>query len=130
MKRIFWLVLLAAGAAVYLTATSEQSAPADSTVAVSDSTAVATDSTAAPKLAFSWRSVPMNNTRTGCRAAAVDDVSESLGTMSGSVYVAPNGRKFRSGCTPVVAKILLEAQPRMARLKEVIATSTREMVRE
>ena len=72
----------------------------------------------------------MNNSRTGCRAAAVDDVPESLGTMSGSVYVAPNGRKFRSGCTPVVAKILLDAQPRMARLKEVIATSTREMVRE
>ena len=130
MKKVFWLVLLAAGAAVYLTATSEQSAPADSTVAVSDSTAVATDSTAAPKLVFSWRSVPMNNTRTGCRAAAVDDVPESLGTMNGSVYVAPNGRKFRSGCTPVVAKILLDAQPRMAHLKEVIATSTHEMVRE
>ena len=79
---------------------------------------------------ISWRVVPMNNSRTGCRAAAADNVSEALGTMRGKVYVAPNGRKFRCGSTPVVAKILLDAQPRMARLKEVIATSTREMVRD
>ena len=72
----------------------------------------------------------MNNSRTGCRAAAADNVSEALGTMRGKVYVAPNGRKFRRGSTPVVAGILLAAQPRMARLKEVIATSTREMVRD
>lgn len=72
----------------------------------------------------------MNNSRTGCRAAAADNVSEALGTMRGKVYVAPNGRKFRRGSTPVVAKILLDAQPRMAHLKEVIATSTHEMVRD
>lgn len=72
----------------------------------------------------------MNNTRTGCRAAAADNVPEALGTMHGKVYVAPNGRKFRRGSTPVVAGILLAAQSRMARLKEVIATSTREMVRD
>ncbi len=72
---------------------------------------------------FTWRTVPMNNSRTGCRAAAADNVSEALGTMRGKVYVAPNGRKFRRGSTPVVAKILLAAQPRMAHLKEVIATS-------
>ena len=79
---------------------------------------------------FTWRTVPMNNSRTGCRAAAADNVSEALGTMRGKVYLAPNGRKFRRGSTPVVAKILLDAQPRMAHLKEVIATSTREMVRD
>lgn len=79
---------------------------------------------------FTWRTVPMNNSRTGCRAAAADNVSEALGAMRGKVYVAPNGRKFRRGSTPVVAKILLDAQPCMARLKEVIATSTREMVRD
>ena len=72
----------------------------------------------------------MNNSRTGCRAAAADNVSEALGTMRGKVYVAPNGRKFRRGSTPVVAGILLAAQPRMVHLKEVIATSTREMVRD
>ena len=72
----------------------------------------------------------MNNSRTGCRAAAADNVSEALGTMHGKVYVAPNGRKFRRGSTPVVAGILLAAQPRMAHLKEVIATSTCEMVRD
>lgn len=110
MKKLICLALSVAGAVILLTA---QDNP-----------------TKASKLDFSWRSVSMNNTRTGCRAAAVDDVPESLGTMSGSVYVAPNGRKFRSGCTPVVAKILLDAQPRMARLKEVIATSTHEMVRD
>jgi 2',3'-cyclic-nucleotide 2'-phosphodiesterase (5'-nucleotidase family) len=72
----------------------------------------------------------MDISRTGCRAAASDDVAESLGTMRGKAYTAPNGRTFRRGCTPVVAKILLAAQPRMAHLKAVVATSTREMVRD
>ena len=123
MRKLSWLLLLVAGVVVYLTVTSEEGIPAS---------LAGSDSTAAGASAYSvrWRTAPMDNSRTGCRAASSDDVAESLGTMRGKVYVAPNGRKFRRGSTPVVAKILLAAQPRMAHLKEVIATSAREMVRD
>ena len=45
------------------------------------------------------------------------------------VYTAPNGRSFESGSTPAVAQALINVQPDMARLKEVIAYAPEDLVR-
>ena len=79
---------------------------------------------------FSWERKVMNGSRTGVEACTADNVSEKLGTWSDGVYTAPNGKVFKDGCTPEVAKVLLEAQPVMADLKTVVGHSTRPMVRE
>lgn len=79
---------------------------------------------------FSWKKTPMDGSRTGVEACTADDVAEKLGTYSDGVYTAPNGKVFSSGCTPEVARLLLEAQPAMADLKTVVGHSTRAMIRE
>ena len=79
---------------------------------------------------FSWKKTPMDGSRTGVEACTADDVAEKLGTYSNGVYTAPNGKVFSSGCTPEVARLLLEAQPAMADLKTVVGHSTRAMIRE
>ena len=79
---------------------------------------------------FSWKRTLMDGSRTGVEACTADNVSEKLGTYSDGVYTAPNGKVFSDGCTPEVARILLEAQPAMADLKTVVGHSTRAMVRE
>ena len=53
-----------------------------------------------------------------------------MGTVEGNVYYAPNGRKFRKGRVRDVAKVMLDAQPAMAQVKQVIGYSTDNMVRE
>ena len=79
---------------------------------------------------FSWERSIMDGSRTGVEACTADNVSEKLGTWSDGVYTAPNGKVFKDGCTPEVARVLLEAQPVMADLKTVVGYSTRAMVRE
>ncbi len=71
----------------------------------------------------------MNGSRTGVQACTADDVAEKLGVYQDDVYSAPNGRVFRDGAIVDVAEVLLEAQPRMADLKQVIGYSTNEMVK-
>ena len=79
---------------------------------------------------MSWERKLMSGTRTGVRACTADDVAENLGVVVGDVYTAPNGRTFSEGSAAYgVAKLLIEAQPEMADLKQVIGFSTREMVR-
>lgn len=79
---------------------------------------------------FSWERAVMDGSRTGVVASTADNVAEALGRMDGeSSYCAPNGRVFRGGVTPKVASLLLAAQEQMAPVKQVIAHSTREMIR-
>lgn len=73
-----------------------------------------------------WEKHVMDSHRTGVTAVAGDDPAPYLGTVD-SVYHAPNGRTFECGVTPVVARRLLYAQPRMAYLKEVLAYAPEEM---
>lgn len=82
----------------------------------------------AQNIEVSWKTVPMDGSRTGVTASNADDVTESMGYFKGRYYIAPNGRKFR-GSTKKAAKILIGAQPEMAEVKSVIAYSTRPMVR-
>ncbi len=76
----------------------------------------------------SWQKYRMDGHRTGVTAATAKNVSEALGTVTDSVYLAPNGQAFPKGsATYAAASDLIAVQPQMAHLKEVIATSTREM---
>jgi len=77
-------------------------------------------------VSIDWKTVPMNGSRTGVKAANAQNTDEAMGTIRGCSYVAPNGRKFH-GSTKKAAKIMLAAQPQMAQVKEVIAYSSREM---
>lgn len=70
-----------------------------------------------------WERYEMDGHRTGVTVPAADNASEAIGVVSGKTYRAPNGKTFRGGSTAEVAKLLLEVQPEMAELKEVVATS-------
>lgn len=77
---------------------------------------------------YTWKPVPMDGSRTGCTSPSRDDVSAALGTFRKGRYVAPDGRVHAAGsATAKVAKIVLEAQPAMARVKDVIAYSPEAM---
>ena len=69
-----------------------------------------------------WKRVPMDGSRTGVVPVNAENMETALGTFEDD-YVAPNGRHFTEGATPEVAMLLQEAQPRMARLKQVVGHS-------
>lgn len=75
---------------------------------------------------FEWRKHVMDGHMTGVTAVAGYDYNAALGRVD-SVYTAPNGRVFDCGATPAVAKLLLDVQPDMAYLKEILAHSSAEM---
>ncbi len=76
---------------------------------------------------FTWQSLEIDGHRTGVTSPSADNVPEAMGRMEGKVYKAPNGQSFKGGATPEAAALMLAAQPSMARLKEVIAISARNM---
>ena len=78
---------------------------------------------------ITWTTDPVDGHRTGVVASNASNVEEAMGTVKGCTYYAPNGRKFRKGTVKNVARIMLDAQPAMAKVKTVIGHSTREMVR-
>jgi len=71
---------------------------------------------------YSWESVPVDGTMTGCMSPSGDNVAVSLGHFKGGRYVSPSGKIYRR-CSPVArtARIVIDAQPKMKRVKEVIA---------
>lgn len=77
---------------------------------------------------FKWQRVRMDGSRTGVTAPSAENIPEALGTVNGRSYQAPNGRKFCGGVTPAVAQALIDAQPRMAEVKEVIAYAPKAML--
>lgn len=78
---------------------------------------------------FSWERVIMDGSRTGVEACSADNADEALGIIDGSRYISPSGRVFDKGVTPEVAALLIDAQKQMAEVKQVIACSTRPMLR-
>ncbi len=72
---------------------------------------------------------PVDGHRTGVVASNASNVTEAMGRVKGCTYFAPNGKKFRGGTVRNVAKIMLDAQPAMAKFKTLIGYSTRAMVR-
>ena len=67
-----------------------------------------------------WKHVPMDASRTGVVPVNAENVDTALGAFEDDAYVAPNGKRFTEGATPEVAALMMEVQPRMAHLKEVV----------
>lgn len=73
---------------------------------------------------ISWSKEQVDGHRTGVVASNASNVEEAMGSVKGKVYYAPNGKKYRKGSTPEVARLMINAQPAMAQVKEVIGYST------
>lgn len=70
---------------------------------------------------FKWKAVPVDGSRTGVTAPTATNADTAIGTFDGGTYVAPNGRRFgKRTATAKTAKLMLDAQPGMAELKEVV----------
>lgn len=68
-----------------------------------------------------WKKHAVDGTRTGCVSPAKDNVAEALGTVVHGKYTSPSGKVYRkSSATAKVAASLIEVQPEMARVKEVV----------
>lgn len=73
---------------------------------------------------YTWRAVKMDGSRTGTASPSRDNVKESLGVYKAGKYTAPNGTVHgRRSATARTARIVLDAQPAMARVKDVIGYS-------
>lgn len=83
----------------------------------------------AQDFSFEWKKTEMLGSRTGVKFANADNVKESMGEVRGSKYFAPNGKVYKKGVTRKVAKIMLDAQPEMADVKQVIAYSPEMMIK-
>ena len=83
----------------------------------------------AQSVEISWSKDPTDGHRTGVVASNASNVTEAMGYVKGNTYYAPNGKKYRKGATKDVAKLLIDAQPSMAQVKEVIGYSTEFMDR-
>ncbi len=74
---------------------------------------------------YEWEAVEMDGSRTGCISPSKDNVAEAVGRFEKGKYVAPNGRKFKkNSIVGKTARIVLDAQPKMARVKDVIGYSS------
>ena len=73
-----------------------------------------------------WKRVAMDGSRTGVVPVNAENVDTALGAFEDD-YIAPNGRHFTDGATPEVAAMLMEVQPKMAHLKEVVGHNARFM---
>lgn len=70
---------------------------------------------------FKWKSTPVDGSRTGVTCPNADNVEAAMGRMEGRTYVAPNGRRFKGRtATAKAARLMLEAQPGMADVKEAV----------
>lgn len=74
-----------------------------------------------------WSKFPMDGHRTGTSKVVGSDVVQALGELSDSAYIAPNGAVFTDGVTPSAAALLIDAQPHMRHLKQVVGRSTSTM---
>ncbi len=77
---------------------------------------------------YEWRHVVMDGSRTGCTAPSKDNVDEAVGTFRGCRYVAPNGKTYgKRSIVGKTARVVMDAQPAMARVKDIIGYSTEAM---
>ena len=74
-----------------------------------------------------WKSTRMDGSRTGVVLSAADNVKESMGENRGKKYYAPNGKVYKCGTVPKVAKIMIDAQKDMVAVKQVVAYSPEAM---
>ena len=90
--------------------------------------ALALSSIVASGQEYDWKSVQMDAGRTGCVSPSKDNADKSIGVFKNGKYIAPNGKEYKKRSTVgKTARIVLDAQPAMARVKEVIGYSTEAM---
>jgi 2',3'-cyclic-nucleotide 2'-phosphodiesterase (5'-nucleotidase family) len=78
---------------------------------------------------YSWKSVSVDGSRTGCISPSKDNVREALGYFKRGKYIAPDGSVYkRNSAVARTARVVLDAQPKMARVKDVIGHSKEAMV--
>ena len=78
---------------------------------------------------YKWQKFDIDGHRTGVTVPTAANINEALGKVEDGVYTAPNGKVFESGSTQEVAKLLIDVQPAMARLKEIVAYAPESMIR-
>ncbi len=89
---------------------------------------VLTGSVVALAQEYEWETVPVDGSRTGCVAPSRDNVPLAVGVFKGGKYIAPDGTVYsRNSATAKAARVVLDAQPAMARVKEPIGYSTEAM---
>lgn len=77
---------------------------------------------------YSWEGVEMDGHMTGCISPSKENVPEALGVFKGGKYIAPDGKVYRRNSTVAkTARVILNAQPAMARVKDVVGYSTEAM---
>ncbi len=77
---------------------------------------------------YSWEGVQMDGSMTGTVSPSKDNVPEAMGVFKGGKYIAPNGKVYkRNSIVAKTARTVLDAQPAMARVKDVIGYSTNAM---
>lgn len=77
---------------------------------------------------YEWKHVEMDASRTGCVSPSKDNIDEAIGTFKGGKYIAPNGRSYsKRSIVGRTARIVMDAQPKMARVKDVIGRSSEAM---
>ena len=73
---------------------------------------------------YTWKTVTMDASRTGCVTPMGDNIKEAIGEFDGSNYIAPNGKIFKKKSSAAqVAHLVYDAQPVMAKVKEVVGYS-------
>ena len=78
--------------------------------------------------AVTWQLVKMDGHRTGAACITQENVNTALGVFEDEGYVAPNGVAFdEDSPVPQAAEILMEVQPQLSYLKEVVGHSARMM---
>lgn len=77
---------------------------------------------------YEWEVVPVDGSRTGVVSPSKDNVAEVTGRFEGRKYIAPSGKVYRKNSSVgKTARIVIDAQPAMARVKDVIGYSTNAM---
>ena len=82
---------------------------------------LASTSLTAQNLKTQWSKTVMDGSRTGCTAPNKDNVKEALGFIARGKYYSPSGKVYgKNTAVYKTAKVVLDAQPIMARVKDVI----------
>ena len=73
---------------------------------------------------IAWKRVAMDGHRVGAQCVTAENVETALGTFGDDGYIAPSGVAFpEDSPVPEIASALMDAQPRLSKLKVVVGHS-------
>ena len=76
-----------------------------------------------------WQRIPMDGHRIGAVSVTAENMATALGHFEDETYVAPSGVRYGpDDAVTRAAAVLLEVQPKMAALKQVVGHSARVMM--